>query len=152
MKRSLRDILAGVVFVVFGVGFAVGATSYDVGSLLRMGPGFFPLVLGIILAILGLVIVAQGMLERGEVEPIGAVPWRAVALILGAIVFFGATVRGLGVAPSMFVSALVAGLAGHRTGIVLPVAIAVGLTIAGVLIFVVALQLRLPVLGPWLRL
>jgi hypothetical protein len=98
------------------------------------------------------VIVAQGILERGEVEPIGAVPWRAVALILAAIVFFGVTVRALGVAPSMFVTALVAGLAGQRTGIVVPFAIAVALTIAGILIFVVALQLRLPILGPWLRL
>jgi hypothetical protein len=151
MNRSARDIGAGLAFVVFGVAFAVGASAYELGSLLRMGPGFFPLALGIVLALLGVVIVAQGFLERNEIEPIGVVPWRAVALVLVAVAFFGLTVRGLGVAPAMFLTALVAGLAARRSGFVVPVAVAVGLTIAGVLIFVIALQLRLPILGPWLR-
>jgi hypothetical protein len=150
-RRGIKDILAGVVFVAFGLAFAVAATSYELGSTLEMGPGYFPLVLGGILAVLGVVIVVKGYLA-GETGAIGPVAWRAAILITGAIVFFGLTVRGLGLVPSIFATAVLSGIAGHRTGLVLPLVIAVGLTIVSVLIFVVALQLRLPLIGPWIGL
>ena len=88
MQRDLKDILAGLVFIAFGLAFAVMATSYEIGSTLRMGPGYFPFVLGGILAILGGVIAIKGFLA-GEGEAIGAIPWRAVGLIIGAVLFFG---------------------------------------------------------------
>ncbi len=149
MRRAMKDLLAGLVFVGFGAAFAVGATSYQIGTPVRMGPGYFPLVVGGLLVLLGVVIMVKGFIA-GEGAVIGAVPWKALALITAAIVFFGVTVRGLGVVPAVFVTALLSGLAGHRPGVVAPVVIAVGLTVATVLIFVVALQLRLPLLGPWL--
>jgi hypothetical protein len=149
MARSTKDILAGLVFGVFGLAFAVGATSYEMGTTLEMGPGYFPLVLGGLLVVLGIGIVVKGYLA-GEAGAIGAIPWKAAALIAGAIVFFGLTVKGLGLVPSIFATAVLSGLAGHRAGLVLPFVIAVGLTIVSVLIFVVALQLRIPLVGPWI--
>ena len=149
MQRSLKDILAGLVFVAFGLMFAVVATTYEVGSPLRMGPGYFPLVLGCLLVLLGGVIAVKGFLA-GEGEAIGAVPWRAVGLIIAAVVFFGLTVRGLGLIPSVFVTALMSGFASRRTTVVVGLATTVGLTILCILVFVVALRLRLPLLGPWI--
>ena len=65
---AARDsLLAGGVFVVVGVAFAVGATRYQLGSALRMGPGYLPLVLGVVLAGLGLVIVGQGLAARAQI-------------------------------------------------------------------------------------
>lgn len=149
MPRALRDILAGLTFVAFGLVFAVLAIGYQVGTPVRMGPGFFPLALGGILVFLGGVIIVKGILA-GEGEAIGAVPWRALGLILGAVLFFGLTVRGLGLVPSTFFAALMATFASRRTGVVAAVLITIGLTVLCVLIFVVALRLRLPLIGPWI--
>jgi Tripartite tricarboxylate transporter TctB family len=149
MQRAIKDLLAGATFIGFGLAFAVGAATYDVGSALRMGPGYFPLVLGGLLALLGVVIIVKGTVA-GEDEAIGPIPWKAAAVITGAILFFGATIRDLGVVPSTFVTALVAGFAGRRPGVVAPVVIALGLTLASYVIFVWALQLTLPVWGDWI--
>jgi hypothetical protein len=149
MQRAIKDLLAGVVFIGLGLAFAVGASTYEVGTALRMGPGYFPLVLGGLLALLGVLIIVRAAVA-GEDAAIGPIPWKAAAVIAGAIVFFGATIRDLGVVPSTFVTALVAGFAGRRPGVVAPVVIAVGLTLASVVIFVWALQLTLPVFGEWI--
>lgn len=149
IRGSLKDLLAGAVFVVFGLAFAIGALGYNVGTPLRMGPGYVPLVLGIALAILGGVIAVKGFVA-GEGEPLGGVPLRAIVLIVAAFIFFGVTVRGLGVVPALFVTAFVAALARDRTSPLGALVIAIGLTAASVLIFIMALQLRLQLWGPWL--
>lgn len=149
MHRAMRDVLAGLTFVAFGVAFALVAASYEVGTALRMGPGYFPLVLGGLLALLGVLIIVKGLLA-GEGGSIGAIPWRGLVLILAAVLFFGLTVRGLGLMPSTFVTALMSAFASRRTGVVAALLIAVGLTLLCVLVFVVALSLRLPLVGPWL--
>lgn len=51
--RSQKDFLSGLMFTAVGIAFAVGATNFDIGGAARMGPGYFPLLLGILLAILG---------------------------------------------------------------------------------------------------
>jgi hypothetical protein len=150
MPRSQRDILAGLTFVAFGMAFAVLSIGYGIGTTVRMGPGYFPLFLGGALALLGALIVARGVLA-GEEGAVGLIPWRAVALILGAIVVFGLTVRGLGLIPSTFVAALMSAFASRRAGVLPALAIAVGLTVLCVLVFVVALSLRLPLVGTWIR-
>jgi hypothetical protein len=151
VQRALKDTLAGLIFVGLGLIFAIGATTYEIGSTLQMGPGYFPLVLGGLLVVLGGIIVAKGFLD-GEGEEIGSVPLRALGLILGAVLLFGLTVRGLGLVPSVFVATLMSTFASQRTGVVMALVIAVGLTVLCVLVFVVALSLRLPLVGPWLRL
>lgn len=149
MRNALDDVLAGLVFVLFGLGFSFGALSYDIGSPVRMGPGFFPLGLGILLTGLGLLVIVKGYIA-GEGGKVGDIPWRATFLIAVSIVLFGLTVRGAGLVPSLFASTLLAGLAPRGSGIVVPIVIAAGLTVVSVLIFVVGLQLRLPLVGPWL--
>jgi hypothetical protein len=149
IRRGLKDILAGSVLAVFGLAFAIGAATYQIGTPLRMGPGFFPLGLGVLLVLLGIAIVAKGLLA-GDGEAIGPVPWRAMVLIVAGVMFFGATVRGLGVVPSVFATTILAAFAAHRPSVVASLIIAVGLTILCVLIFIVALRLRLPLLGPWI--
>ncbi|WP_329084176.1 MULTISPECIES: tripartite tricarboxylate transporter TctB family protein [unclassified Streptosporangium] len=148
-RRSLPDVLAGGVFVLIGGAFAVGALGYELGTPLRMGPGAFPLLVGATVAALGLAIVVKGLVA-GEVISFGPVPWRAVAAIVLAVLFFGFTVRGLGFVPTSAVTALLTALAGSRVRLLTAVAVAAGLTVAGTLIFVVGLQLRIPLWGPWL--
>ncbi|WP_328469428.1 tripartite tricarboxylate transporter TctB family protein [Actinoplanes sp. NBC_00393] len=145
-RRSLPDVLAGGIFVLIGGVFVVGALGYDRGTPLRMGPGYFPLLVGVIVTVLGLAIVVKGLVA-GEEIPFEKVPWRAVVLIVVAVVFFGFFVRRLGFVPTSFVTALLTALASKRVRPLTAVAVAAGLTVAATLIFVVGLQLRLPLWG-----
>jgi hypothetical protein len=150
-KRALTDILAGLIFVAFGLAFATTSLRYEIGTPLRMGPGYFPLALGGILVFLGLLIVGKGFISSSSDEGrLGSIPWRALFLIVLAVLFFGLTVRGLGLVPATAVTALLTALASYRTGILAAVATAAGLTVLCVLIFLLALQLQLPMFGPWL--
>ena len=150
MHGARKDLLAGATFVGFGLAFAVTASTYEVGSTLRMGPGYFPLVLGGLLVLLGILIAVTGFVA-GEGGGIGPVPWKAAGLLVAALVFFGATVRGLGLVPSLLVTVFLSAMAGRRARVIPSLVIAAALTALSVLIFVVALQLRLPYFGPWLR-
>ena len=149
IRKALKDVLAGGAFIAFGLAFAIGALAYNVGSPLRMGPGYFPLSLGIVLVVMGGVIVAKGFVAE-EGEPIGGLALRPIILIVAAFIFFGVTVRGLGVVPALFVAVLVASLARDRTSPLLALAIAASLTTLSGLVFIVALQLRLQLWGTWL--
>lgn len=151
-RPFLPDLLAGGTFVALGLAFAIAGSRYDVGTALQMGSGYVPILLGGLLTVLGVVIFATGF--RGG-DPIvvatkrGQVPWRQAALLLGAIVFFGLTVGGLGLAPCLLVTTFIAALAGHNTGPIKAAVIAIGLTALCLLVFVTLLQLRLPLLGEW---
>jgi Tripartite tricarboxylate transporter TctB family len=151
VRRALKDVLAGAIFVAFGVAFATGSLAYEIGSPLRMGPGFVPIVLGIILAGFGLLVIVKGFVA-GEGESIGEVDWRAIVFITAALLFFGITVRGLGVVGALFGSSLLAALARSATSLREALLIAVALTALSVVIFIFALQLRLPLIGSWIPL
>jgi hypothetical protein len=94
--RSQRDFFAGLIFLAFGVIAAFVAREYPIGSAVRMGPGYFPFVLGCILAALGLVIIGRGLLRAGPAPE--RAYWRPLILILGAIGVFAFSVETLGIA------------------------------------------------------
>ena len=146
-RRSFPDVLAGGVFVVIGGAFVVGSLGYDRGTPLRMGPGYFPLVVGAIVAALGLAIVVKGLVA-GERVPFPTVPWRAAALITVAVAFFGFFIGSLGFVPTAAVTALLTTLASRRVRPLPALAVTAGLTVAATLIFVVGLQVRIPLWGP----
>jgi len=160
-RRAARaDLCAGGAFVVIGGAFAIGALQYDLGSAFRMGPGYVPLTLGCVLAGLGALILGQGVLvvlgrravehetTTADEEP-GPVPWRRGGLLVGAVVLFGLTVDGLGIAIATFATAFLAALAGYRNSALKALVVAAGLTVLCLVIFVGALQLSLPLLGSW---
>lgn len=149
VRRALKDILAGSIFIAIGGAFALGALAYDIGTPLRMGPGYVPLVLGGILVALGGGIVIKGFIA-GEGEEIGFVDVRAVVLVIAALLFFGITVRGLGVIGALFGTTLLAAMARSRTSWIEALVIAAGVTALSVAIFIYALQLRLPLIGSWI--
>ena len=153
-ESVLDDVVAGGIFVAVGLAFAIGARGYELGTAFRMGPGYVPLVLGGLLALLGLVVVVIGVRRwRASDEPLteashhGAVPWRAIALLTAAVFVFGAGVDPLGLIPALLVTTFLAGLADRDNSVLASAVIAVGLTAACVVIFVVLLQLRLPLIG-----
>ena len=88
--KSQKDFFSGLMFMVVGGGFAWGATTYNVGTGARMGPGYFPLVLGVVLAILGAAITFKAMVVETETgDKIGAWAWKPIFFVLGANLLFG---------------------------------------------------------------
>lgn len=150
MAKAKADLLAGGAFVAFGLVFVIGSLAQlEVGTTFNMGPGYFPLALGVLLVVLGLLVVGEG-LRAAEARPIGLIPWRAALLIGVALLFFGLTVRGLGLLPALFVAVLLAAFAAGRTSLKMVFGITVGLTALCLVIFVVALRLPLQLFGTWL--
>lgn len=101
---SQKDFFSGLMFTIVGISFAVGATNFDVGNAARMGPGYFPLLLGILLTILGLVITVLSFRSKSpDGDPIGKIAWRPLGFVLGANLVFGVLLVGL---PSLGIPAM----------------------------------------------
>ena len=124
----------------------MGSLSYELGTPLRMGPAYFPLLVGVIVAVLGLAVLIKGLVA-GEIPSFGSVPWRAITVIVLAVLFFGFTVRRLGFVPASAVTALLTTMASKQVRPRTALLVAAGLTVAATLIFVVGLQLRIPLWG-----
>ena len=154
MKPTTIDTtngLCGAIFIAVGLFFAYqAAMTLDIGTAFRMGPGYFPLVLAIVLTLLGLIVLVQAM--RIEGEPIGPIAWRGMAFILPAPIFFGLTVRGLGFVPSLFLTGLIAAFASTRMKPGMALLLCAGLTLFSVIVFSYALGLPVQRFGPWLPL
>lgn len=142
------DFTAGLLFIFFGALFGLQSLGLEMGTTLRMGPGYFPAVLSVVLLGLGVAIVVSAFGNVGE--DIGNYAWRGMVFILAAPVFFGLTVRGLGFVPSIFLTTLIAALAGLKMKPLYALALAVGVTIFCTLVFSVALGLPFRRFGPWL--
>lgn len=147
---SRNDIRAGAIFIAFGGYFVLEALTYELGTPFRMGPGFMPVLLGAILVALGLAVAVNGY-RRSQPDEIRPIPWRALAMVLGGIIFFAATVRGLGFVPVVFVTALGSALGSKLNTMLFAVVLAVGLTILCTAVFVYGLGAVIPLFGPWLR-
>ena len=94
--KSEKDFYSGLLFMTVGVGFAWGATSYKIGDASRMGPGYFPLLLGILLAIVGLVVMLLSLVvETEDGDPVGAIAWKPLFFIILSNLTFGVLLGGL---------------------------------------------------------
>ena len=133
----------------FGAYFTLESLSYEIGTAFRMGPGFMPLLLGGVLCALGVAVAISG-LGKPDTEERDPPSWRAIALILGTIIFFALTIRGLGFIPVVFVSAFGAAMASRQNSPLFAAILAVGLTVMCTLIFVVGLGFPVALFGPWL--
>ena len=152
--KSQKDFFAGLMFIGVGAAFALGSTNYNVGSGARMGPGYFPLVLGILLAVIGLVIAFNSaVIETVDGDKIGKWAWKPLFFILAANFAFGILLAGLpslGI-PAMglivaiygltFISSLAGSSFNAKEIFLLATALAVGSYVA----FVWALKLQFPV-------
>ena len=93
--KSQKDFFSGLMFTVVGAAFALGATTYTVGNGARMGPGYFPLMLGVLLAVLGSIIMFKAMVvETPDGAKIGKWAWRPLIFIILANLLFGVMLGG----------------------------------------------------------
>jgi hypothetical protein len=120
--KSQKDFFSGLMFTVVGVAFAWGASTYNIGTGARMGPGYFPLMLGILLALLGGLIMFKALVvETEDGDKIGKFAWKPLFFIIGSNILFGVMLGGLpsiglppmGIVVAIYVLTIVASLAGN---------------------------------------
>jgi predicted outer membrane lipoprotein len=141
-------------FAIIGGAFAWGATSYSVGTGARMGPGYFPLLLGILLAILGAFTVFYSLVEHTEDgDKVGKFVWRPIVYVLGANVAFGILLAGLpslgvpamGLIVAIFALVIIASKAGDVFDLKEVLILATVLSVGSYLAFIMLLKLQMPV-------
>jgi len=152
--KSQKDFFSGLMFMGVGVAFAWGAAGYTIGSGARMGPGYFPLVLGVLLAILGGVITFKSLVvETVDGDKLGSWAWRPLFFIIMANLSFGALLGGLpviglpsmGMVVAIFALTVIASLADGKFHM-RDVLILGGVLSAGsYVVFIMLLKLQLPV-------
>ena len=143
--RNKQDFWSGVMFMLLGVGFAWKATSYSMGTAARMGPGYFPHWLGVLMAILGLVVLLSSISKKAEEIEVDRFDFKILAIIVGSIVLFAFTLRPLGMIVSLFILVGFSSLASHEHSWKVSIANAAFLTLLCWLSFVKGLGLVFPI-------
>jgi len=140
-----KEFWSGVLFLAIGC-VAVGmAQHYPIGTMSRMGPGYFPLVLGGTLALLGLIFIIRAFVI--ESTPLAGTNLTAIVCVLGSASLFAAFLESLGLAISSLLLVVFAYAGGAEFHLRKVIALAVGLSIFVVVLFAVLLRLQVPI-GP----
>lgn len=138
-----KDFWAGLLFIGLGIAAIWVGSNYNLGTAARMGPGYFPRILGILLLVLGSIIVLRGLRGRGERVPVWK--WRPTVVVLASVVVFGLIVAKVGLAISTVVLILMASAASHEFRPREAIIAGVLLAALSVGVFVVGLHLQLPI-------
>lgn len=152
--KSRKDFVSGLMFIAVGAAFAIGATNYTVGNAARMGPGYFPLLLGSLLAIGGcIVLLGSFTAQRADGGLIGKIAWKPLLLIVGANLVFGVLLGGvqtldipaMGLIAAIFAVVIISSMAGDRFVFRGALILACILAVGSYLTFVVGLSLQFQV-------
>ena len=152
--KSQRDFFSGLMFMVVGIAFAWGATNYKIGDGARMGPGYFPLMLGVLMAVLGAIITFKSMVvETLDGDKIGGWAWKPLFFIICANLMFGLMLGGLpsikfpafGLIIAIYALTLIAAMAGEEFKIKEVLVLATVLAAVSYLAFIKLLKLQFPV-------
>ena len=152
--KSEKDFYSGLMFLAMGIAFAWGATTYNIGEGARMGPGYFPLMLGILLAGIGAFTVFESLVvETEDGEKVGAFAWKPLGYIIGSNLIFGILLGGLpkfgfpsfGLIVAIYALTFVAAMAGDEFKWKEVIVLATILAIGSYLAFIMLLKLQFPV-------
>ena len=152
--KSQKDFFAGLMYLIVGGAFAVGAFEYNVGTAARMGPGYFPLILGVILSLIGVAISLKALgTPKGDNDPVGKWAWRQILFVLGANFAFGILLVGLpalgipgfGLIVAIYALVLIASCARENSNFKESLVLATILAVGSYAVFVWALNLQFPV-------
>lgn len=148
LNRNPRDFWAGLIYLVLGIAVLWIGRGYALGTSARMGPGYFPAVLGGLLVLFGIISVARSFVRPGGA--VSAIAWKPVALVLGGTVLFGLLLERAGLIVALPVLIVVSALASRHTRLdATSVAALVGIVAFCVLVFVKGLGVPMPLLGSW---
>jgi hypothetical protein len=151
--KSQKDFVAGLMFVGVGVAFAWGATTYGLGTAARIGPGRFPLILGVLTAILGVVVTFKSLVVKTEDgDKVGALAWKPLFFIIAANFVFGLMLSGIpsiripvmGLIVGIYALTFIASKAGDEFKVKEVAILATVLAVTSYLAFRVLLKMQFP--------
>ena len=152
--KSQKDFFSGLMFMAIGIAFAWGATNYTIGEGARMGPGYFPLFVSFLLALIGLFVVFEALVvETEDGEKVGSAAWKPLIFIIASNVVFGICLGGLprigvpamGLIFGIYALVFIAALAGEEFKVKEVAVLATVLAVGCYFGFIVALKLQFPV-------
>ncbi|WP_128112635.1 tripartite tricarboxylate transporter TctB family protein [Polynucleobacter necessarius] len=149
--RDQRDFGAGIMYMVIGLFFAIMATNYPMGTAAKMGPGYFPFYLGILMFLLGVLVAVKAFGAKAAIESIPKFNWRIITQITGAVVLYGLLLPRLGFLIAVVVLVFVAASASREftwKGTAINAAFLVAFTYS---VFVLGLKLQFPLLPVFLQ-
>jgi hypothetical protein len=137
--RLSKDFFAGLLYIAFGASAITIGRSYPLGNTARMGPGYFPVLVGALLVLIGIVVAARGM--RSGAEPVQRMAMAPLALVLGAVLLYAMAIEKLGLVLALLAVVVVGYLANPRRRIFELVLLAAILIGSSVLVFFYGLKL-----------
>lgn len=147
IARNAKDFWTGVIYLFVGSGALIISRDYDMGTAVKMGPAYFPILLSVLLMIIGIISVLRSFFKSGS--PIGVVAWKGLVLIVASTLLFGMIVRGAGLLLALPLLVIVSASASARFSWKTSLAEAVGITVFCIVIFLKGLGVPLPILGSW---
>lgn len=148
IKNSNRDYFGGGLMILIGLGAVIQGRQYPIGTLSRMGPGFFPVALGAILALTGLAIIATARFSKLKVEEKALPPeWRGWFCICASIVAFVVLGRYGGLVPATFAIVFISALADRENTLLKATILGLATVVICVVVFWWALQMQFPLFG-----
>jgi len=143
--RSQKDFASGLMFILVGFGFSWVARGYSMGTAAKMGPGYFPFWLGVVLALLGALVLWSSLSSKTEEDQLARWDIKTLLWILGSVVLFGLLLKPLGMVLSVLVLVLVSSMASHEFSWKGAVLNAIVLVLISVGAFVYGINLQMPV-------
>ena len=148
--RNQKDFAAGLIYMVAGTGFSIGALGYRLGDPARMGPGFFPFWIGILLAVVGLITAGTSLRLNAQAEKLKRPELGPMAWILGGVVLFGLLLQPLGLVLSLAILVLVSSRASHEFTWRAAIVNAVLLVVFSTAVFIYDISLQIALWPSWL--
>ena len=153
ISEKRRDLYAGGLVFLIGSGAAIIGSKYTIGSLTKMGPGFFPAALGVVLAIMGVLIALTSILNSSTapaaVDPHHSMQsepdWRGWGCIIGSVLTFIFSAEYLGLVPAIFLCVFFACWGDKTANLKSSALLAAGITIFGVVLFYYVLRVQIPI-------
>lgn len=143
--KSQRDFWSALIFIAAGLSFALGALNYPFGSSARPGPGYFPLLLGLALAGLGVVTLIRSLgRDTEDGEPIGPFAWKPLVIVSASLCLFGFLLPRVGLFVTLPLLVILSSLASDEFTLPATIVSALVLTVASWAIFVLGLGLVIP--------
>lgn len=144
-----KNVLAGLIFMLIAAVLGYAAYHLPLGTTLRMGPGYFPLVLTGMLGLLGFASLVNGVRTASPQTGVAGFAWSRLVLVCGAALFFALCLDGLGMPLAVFGTVLIAAFASRRFRLLEGLLLAAGVAVLSWVLFRMLLGLSFRMFGSW---